>query len=368
MWLYSSASVLATDAILEPYFQGARHFLDSSGFAHRFYVRDHLGNNRMVIDADGGVRQTEHYYPFGLSFEVRNFDAAATVNRRGFGGKELDRTAGLNLYDQEARLYDPATGRFTRPDPLSPDYAALSHYSFCLNNPLILTDPTGRSTRVRDDGNGTYTIIGGDLNDEDYNIYVYSKDEEGNYTLKGESIGVTTSLTSFYDSDSEAWAVDSKINLQDTSGSEFLENIFSDTPTLDIYIPNATNNSKYDFKGSKDELGNKKNHYRGMSIGKDSKGRTIISSARDIGNIAAGYVSGANGLSWAEARLGFDLYQSYKNREFTTEGMSTQNAQRLGFLLGSQRPELVKMFRKSYGFIKLVNHFKNNCIGLFLQK
>lgn len=228
--------------------------------------------------------------------------------------------------------------------------------------------PDGESTRVRDDGNGTYTIIGGDLNDEDYNIYVYSKDEEGNYTIKGESIGVTTSLTSFYDSDSEAWAVDSKINLQDTSGSEFLENIFSDTPTLDIYIPNATNNSKYDFKGSKDELGNEKDHYRGMSIGKDSKGQNIITSARDIGNIAAGYVSGANGLSWAEARLGFDLYQSYKNKELTTEGMSTQNAQRLGFLLGSQRPELVKMFRKSYGFIKLVNHFKNNCNGLFLQK
>ena len=53
---------------------------DASGFAHRFYVRDHLGNNRMVIDGDGGVRQIQHYYPFGLSFEVRNFDAAAAVN------------------------------------------------------------------------------------------------------------------------------------------------------------------------------------------------------------------------------------------------------------------------------------------------
>ena len=53
---------------------------DASGFAHRFYVRDHPGNNRMVIDGDGGVRQIQHYYPFGLSFEVRNFDAAAAVN------------------------------------------------------------------------------------------------------------------------------------------------------------------------------------------------------------------------------------------------------------------------------------------------
>ena len=82
-----------------------------------------------------GIKHTG--LPMGCSYHP-------AAQRRLFGGKELDRSAGLNLYDQEARLYDPATGCFTRPDPLSHDYAAVSHYSFCLNNPLILTDPTGR--------------------------------------------------------------------------------------------------------------------------------------------------------------------------------------------------------------------------------
>ena len=31
------------------------------------------------------------------------------------------------------------------------------------------------------------------------NIYVYTKDKNGKYTVRGESIGVTTSITSFYD-------------------------------------------------------------------------------------------------------------------------------------------------------------------------
>ena len=31
-----------------------------------FYVRDHLGNNRIVADASGNVVQKTDYYPFGM--------------------------------------------------------------------------------------------------------------------------------------------------------------------------------------------------------------------------------------------------------------------------------------------------------------
>lgn len=43
---------------------------------------------------------------------------------------------------------------------------------------------------------GTYRVVGGNLKDKDYNIYVYSI-ENGNL-VRGESIGVTTSTSSFY--------------------------------------------------------------------------------------------------------------------------------------------------------------------------
>ena len=124
---------------------GYLSFSDTYGNAlavpeYHFYVCDHLGNNRMDLTDGGAITQIVDYYPFGLPMGCSYRPAA---QRRLFGGKELDRTSGLNLYDQEARLYDPATGRFTRPDPLSHDYTSVSHYSFCLNNPLTHTDPSG---------------------------------------------------------------------------------------------------------------------------------------------------------------------------------------------------------------------------------
>ena len=118
---------------------------DGAAFDYCFYVTDHQGNNRMVIDADGTVHRIEHYYPFGLSFEVTNFTSRGTTSRRSFGGKEFDRTSGLDLYDQEARQYDPALLRFTRPDDLGDKYLPLSPFAFCLNNPVLFTDPSGQN-------------------------------------------------------------------------------------------------------------------------------------------------------------------------------------------------------------------------------
>ena len=62
------------------------------------------------------------------------------------------------LYDQEARLYDPATGCFTRPDPLSHDYATVSHYSFCLNNPVLLTDPDGKKVLIHESSSREFQL------------------------------------------------------------------------------------------------------------------------------------------------------------------------------------------------------------------
>ena len=61
-----------------------------------------------------------------------------------FGNKELDRINGLDLYDFEARAYDPATIRFYRPDDLADKYHSISPYAYCLNNPLIKTDSSGK--------------------------------------------------------------------------------------------------------------------------------------------------------------------------------------------------------------------------------
>jgi predicted NAD/FAD-binding protein len=71
-----------------------------------------------------------------------------------------------------------------------------------------------------------------------------------------------------------------------------------------------------------------------MPIGKEND-LPVWTSARDIGNIAAGYIAGINGLSWTTTRLGFDALESYQKGRLTTETSTTQYAQRLGFNIGN---------------------------------
>ena len=120
-------------------------------------------------------------------------------NRYRYNAKEEQVIGNIGLIDYGARFYDPDLSRWTTPDPLAEKYYGISPYAFCNNNPVNFVDLDGRSTWVVANPNGTYTIKGGNLYDNDLNIYVVTYDEDGNMNI-GESIGRTTSITSFYNS------------------------------------------------------------------------------------------------------------------------------------------------------------------------
>jgi hypothetical protein len=99
-------------------------------------------------------------------------------------------------------------------------------------------------------------------------------------------------------------------------------------------MKNATGGQKYDFKQAKATDGSASNntaqrHYRGLFF--DGK----ISSARDIGNYGAGFVAGIKGLSWLEARAGFDALETYQRRKMATEGQPTKRAEAAGYSAGN---------------------------------
>ncbi|MEG2403244.1 MAG: RHS repeat-associated core domain-containing protein, partial [Muribaculaceae bacterium] len=257
-----------------------------------------------------------------------------------FGGKELDRMNGLDLYDFGARMLDSAAPTWSTPDPLAQLDYSISPYVYCNANPINAIDPDGMSTWVIANSDGTYRVVGGIL-DDDKNIYSVSFNDG---TMSTKTIGETSSVTSFYNSDANngegAWAIGSTINPNDNSGQNFLSGIVGDTPSLGDYILNARNNKKYDFKVTNGTIKNS-DIYRGMPIGK-TNGKTIYSSARDIGNMAAGFVAGVHGFSWMESRIAFDSYQSYSSGRFTSEGISTQNAEYYGWREGSKAPIFIK--------------------------
>jgi RHS repeat-associated protein len=98
---------------------------------YNYYLKDHLGNNRVVIsinDNNYSVIQKMDYYPFGMPYTN---GLSPERQPYKFGGKELDEMHGLNLYDFGARAYSGILGRFsTTMDPLCEKYYWISPYAY----------------------------------------------------------------------------------------------------------------------------------------------------------------------------------------------------------------------------------------------
>ena len=116
---------------------------------YHYYLQDHQGNNRVVINESGSVEEVNHYYPFGGIFA-----SSGNVQPYKYNGKELDTKKGLNWYDYGARHYDAAVGRFTTVDPMAEKYYSTSPYTYCINNPIMHIDPTGMLISPIYDRNG----------------------------------------------------------------------------------------------------------------------------------------------------------------------------------------------------------------------
>ncbi|MGY6557814.1 MAG: RHS repeat-associated core domain-containing protein [Nitritalea sp.] len=102
------------------------------------------------------IVQERHYYPFGLKLSGLSYDYQGHDNRYLYNGKELLDDLNLNLYDFEARFYDPAIGRWNVVDPLADQREWVSPYNLVQNNPLNRIDPDGRLDWVANREGGVY--------------------------------------------------------------------------------------------------------------------------------------------------------------------------------------------------------------------
>lgn len=108
---------------------------------------DYQGSYSVVTDERGSVIDRLSYDPWGRRRNPGDYSFAnVPVPRfnRGYTGHEhLD---GLGLINMNGRVYDPALGRFLSPDPIIQNQTNSQNfnaYSYCLNNPLKYTDPSG---------------------------------------------------------------------------------------------------------------------------------------------------------------------------------------------------------------------------------
>ena len=111
---------------------------------YQYFLKDHLGNTRAVIDQEGHLAQTSSYYPFGMQTEALCYTSTThQQNNYLYNGKELQDDFGLGWYDYGKRYYDAQIGRWHVVDPRAEKYDDLSPYNYCANNPLKYIDPEG---------------------------------------------------------------------------------------------------------------------------------------------------------------------------------------------------------------------------------
>ena len=106
----------------------------------RYIHRDYLGSIVAVSNDVGAAVETNSYDAWGN----RTLVSGSRILQRGYTGHE--HLPEFGLINMNARLYDPVLGRMLSPDPYvqAPDFSqSFNRYSYCLNNPLIYTDPTG---------------------------------------------------------------------------------------------------------------------------------------------------------------------------------------------------------------------------------
>lgn len=168
---------------------------------YHFYMKDHLGSNRVVASSAGEAEQVNHYYPYGSTF----YGELTTAHRFKYCGKELDMMHGLDWYDSSARYYDHVLGRFHQIDPLAEKYYSWSPYAYCTGNPVIRVDLDGKEP-----GDFFYTIIGAALDFGNYYndnsirerkeygstiFQIYNEKGESGYTYTVPNIGDWESVT-----------------------------------------------------------------------------------------------------------------------------------------------------------------------------
>jgi len=121
----------------------------STGVENMYYVcKDRQGSIMALVKQDGTIAEKYSYDAWGrrrnpTNWADYNVPAPSLINRGYTGHEMLD---GFGLINMNGRMYDPVIGRVLSPDAFVQDPGSTqsyNRYSYCRNNPLRYTDPSG---------------------------------------------------------------------------------------------------------------------------------------------------------------------------------------------------------------------------------
>lgn len=127
--------------------------IKKNGSWNLYYIcRDYLGSITQMTDSNGTLLQEVGYDAWGrlrnpntLVAYLPNMEPELLLGRGYTGHEHLTM---FGLVNMNARLYDPAVGRFLSPDPYVqvPDFTqSYNRFSYAMNNPLVYVDADGEN-------------------------------------------------------------------------------------------------------------------------------------------------------------------------------------------------------------------------------
>ena len=121
-----------------------------------FLLGDHLGSTSVTANSSGSKVAELRYNPWGGT----RYTSGTTPTSYQFTGQRNDSYIGLYFYN--ARMYDPALGRFISPDSIVPapqNPQTLNRYAYTRNNPIKYNDPTGHDVGCAGMDCGDYAYV-----------------------------------------------------------------------------------------------------------------------------------------------------------------------------------------------------------------
>lgn len=104
-----------------------------------YYLKDHLGSIRVVLNSTNGVISAQDYDAWGYPLENRTYQFDNI--KYSFIASELDHESNYTHFG--VRKYDSRIGRFLAEEPYINSSFGWGSYVYSANNPLIIIDPYG---------------------------------------------------------------------------------------------------------------------------------------------------------------------------------------------------------------------------------
>ena len=184
-----------------------------SSFIYEYFLRDHLGNTRAIVDHTGAVKQIQDYYAFGMEMNT-GAGLNSASNHYKYNGKEKQVELGLDQLDYGARFYDAEIGRWNVVDPMAEMDRRWTPYRYGYNNPIRFIDPDG-------------------MREDDYGL-----DQKGNISLLRKTDDKTDKLIAL---DEEGVETDKTIEVEKGILNKKEEGTASDSYKYDFYKINDDN-------------------------------------------------------------------------------------------------------------------------------